>query len=57
MYYVYLVGYCGIELIGSSEHLAEAQQIKAEQEAKWEPGFLWDVKLTTVKQKETYYYD
>ena len=33
--------------------LEEAQKIKAEQDAKWEPGFMWDTKLTTVKQKET----
>ena len=57
MYYVYLQGYYGTELIGSSESLAEAQKIKAEQDAKWEPGFMWDTKLTTVKQKETSYYD
>jgi cysteine sulfinate desulfinase/cysteine desulfurase-like protein len=34
-----------------------AQKIKAEQDAKWEPGFMWDHKLTTTKQKETNYYD
>ena len=37
--------------------LEEAQKIKAEQDAKWEPGFMWDTKLTTTKQKETNYYD
>ena len=57
MYYVYLQGFYGTELIGSSESLEEAQKIKAEQDAKWEPGFMWDTKLTTVKQKETSYYD
>lgn len=57
MYYVYLQGYYGTELIGSSESLEEAQKIKAEQDAKWETGFMWDTKLTTVKQKETSYYD
>jgi hypothetical protein len=57
MYYVYLQGFYGTELIGSSESLEEAQKIKAEQDAKWEPGFMWDTKLTTTKQKETNYYD
>jgi hypothetical protein len=57
MYYVYLQGFYGTNLIGSSESLEEAQKIKAEQDAKWEPGFMWDTKLTTTKQKETNYYD
>lgn len=57
MYYVYLQGFYGTELIGSSESLEEAQKIKADQDAKWEPGFMWDTKLTTVKQKETNFYD
>jgi hypothetical protein len=57
MYYVYLQGFYGTELIGSSESLETAQKIKAEQDAKWEPGFMWDTKLTTTKQKETNYYD
>lgn len=38
MFYVYMDNPYGTELIGRSEDRKEAERIKAEQDAKWEPG-------------------
>lgn len=52
MFYVYMDNPYGTELIGSSEDRKEAERIKAEQDAKWEPGFLWSTRITDKKEKE-----
>lgn len=52
MFYVYMDNPYGTELIGYSEDRAEAEQIKAKQDAKWERGFLWSTRITEKKEKE-----
>ena len=52
MFYVYMNTPYGTELIGSSEDIAVAEEIKAKQDAKWEPGFLWHTRITDKKEKE-----
>lgn len=52
MFYVYMDSPYGTELIGYSEDRAEAEQIKAEQDAKWEPGFPWSTRIADKKEKE-----
>lgn len=52
MFYVYMDNPYGTELIGCSEDRAEAEQIKAVQDAKWERGFLWSTRITEKKEKE-----
>ena len=57
MFYVYMDSPYGTELIGRSSDLPGAEKIKAEQDAKWEPGFLWNTRITSVEVKEVSYYD
>ena len=52
MFYVYMDSPCGTELIGSSEDRKEAELIKAEQDAKWKPGFMWTTRITEKEEKE-----
>ena len=52
MFYVYMDNPYGTELIGSSEDRKEAERIKAEQDAKWEPGFMWSTRITEKEEKE-----
>jgi hypothetical protein len=57
MFYVYMDSPCGTELIGRSSDLPGAEKIKADQDAKWEPGFLWSTRITSAEVKEVSYYD
>lgn len=52
MFYVYLDSPYGTELIGRSEDRKRAEEIKAEQDAKWERGFLWNTRITEKEEKE-----
>lgn len=52
MFYVYMDGYCGTELIGKSNTYEGAEKIKAEQDSKWEPGFLWSTRIGDKEEKE-----
>lgn len=52
MFYVYMDSFYGTELIGSSEDIKVAEKIKAEQDEKWEPGFLWSTRITDKEEKE-----
>ena len=57
MYYVYMDSPYGTELIGRSADKAEAERIKAEQDAKWERGFLWSTRITEKPVREISYFD
>lgn len=57
MFYVYMDHYYGKELIGQSEDLEVAKKIKADQDAKWEPGFMWSTRITEKEEKEVSYFD
>ena len=52
MFYVYQDGYYGTELIGKSETREGAEKIKADRDAQWEPGFLWNTRISDKKEKE-----
>lgn len=52
MFYVYMDSPYGTELIGRSEDRKEAERIKAEQDAKWECGFMWSTRITDREEKE-----
>ena len=52
MFYVYMDSPYGTELIGRSEDRKRAEEIKAEQDAKWERGFLWSTRITEKEAKE-----
>ena len=57
MYYVYMDSPYGTELIGRSTDKATAEKIKKEQDAKWEPGFMWSTRITKKEEKEHSYFD
>lgn len=57
MFYVYLDSTHGTELIGKSMELAVAEKIKADKEAEWKPGYLWNVRITSRPEKEFSFYD
>ena len=52
MFYVYMDSFYGTELIGSAETHEGAEKIKAEQDAKWKPGYLWSTRITEHEVKE-----
>ena len=52
MFYVYMDSPYGTELIGSSEDRKRAEEIKAKQDANWEPGFMWSTRITEKEVKE-----
>ena len=57
MFYVYLDSPYGTELIGKSEDLAVAEKIKADKDAKWQPGYMWSTRITDKEEKEVSYFD
>lgn len=57
MYYIYLDTPVGTELIGSAANRLTAEKIKASKDADWEPGFMWDNRITECPEKETDFYD
>ena len=57
MFYVYMDGFYGTELIGTANDLAGAEKIKAEQDAKLAPGYLWSTRICRIEEKEVSYYD
>ena len=57
MYYVYLDTPVGTELIGSTKDREIAEMIKAKKDADWEPGFMWNTRITEHIEKETNFYD
>lgn len=57
MFYVYMDSFYGTELIGKSETQEGAAKIKAEKDAKWEPGYMWRTRITDKPEKETNYFD
>jgi hypothetical protein len=57
MYYVYLDTPVGTELIGSAKDKETADMIKAKKDADWEPGFMWNTRITKQPEKETNFYD
>lgn len=52
MFYVYMNYPYGKELIGRSEDRAKAEQIKADQDAKWKPGFMLSIRITEKEEKD-----
>ena len=52
MFYVYMNYPYGTELIGRSEDRAKSEQIKADQDAKRKPGFMWSTYITEKEEKE-----
>lgn len=52
MFYVYQDSFYGTELIGRAETRERAEEIKADRDAKWEPGFLWSTRITDKPEKE-----
>lgn len=52
MFYVYLDTPYGTELIGKSADRKEAERIKAEQNVKWKPGYMWHTRITDHEVKE-----
>lgn len=52
MFYVYMDVPYGTEMIGCSEDRTKAEQIKAEQDAKWKHGFMWDTHITEKEEKD-----
>ena len=52
MFYVYMDSPCGTELIGSSEDRKRDEEIQAEKEAEWKPGYLWSTRITEKEEKE-----
>lgn len=57
MFYVYLDSPYGTELIGSATDQAEAERIKANTEAEWRKGYLWNIRITTTEEKEFSFYN
>lgn len=57
MFYVYMDHPYGKELIGKSEDPEVAKKIKADKDAKWEPGFMWRTRITEKEEREVSYYD
>ena len=57
MFYVYLDHYYGTELIGQSEDLAVVEKIKADQDAKRQPGDMWSTRISETEEKEVSYFD
>lgn len=57
MFYVYQDGPYGTELIGRSETRERAEEIKAERDAEWEPGFLWSTRISDKKEEERSFFD
>lgn len=57
MFYVYLDHYYGKELIGKSEDLAVVEKIKADKDAKRQPGDMWHTRITETEEKEVSYFD
>ena len=52
MFFVYLDSPYGTELIGRSEDRKRAEEIQAEKEAEWKPGYLWSTRITEKEEKE-----
>lgn len=52
MFYVYLDGYYGTELIGKSQTYEDAEKIKAKFDTKWKPGYLWRTRITDREERE-----
>lgn len=55
-YYVYLISPYGVELIGSGT-LEECEKIKAEQDSKWQIGYMWHTRISDHEEKEHTFYD
>jgi len=51
-FFVYMTSPYGKDLIGTANTYEQAKQIKAEQDAKWEPGFLWSTHISSYEEKE-----
>lgn len=52
IFYVYQDSFYGTELIGTAETREKAEEIKAERDEKWKPGFLWHTRISEKKEKE-----
>lgn len=52
MFYVYMDSPYGTELIGKAKSQEKAEEIKAEQDAKWEIGFTWSTRIEEDEEKE-----
>lgn len=52
MFYVYLDNPYGTELIGQSENYEAVKKIKEEKDKQWQPGYLWQTRITETKEKE-----
>lgn len=57
MFYIYMDSPYGTELIGKADDRKKAEEIKAEQDAKWMPGFLWKTRIEEKEEKERSYFD
>lgn len=57
MYYIYLDSPCGTELIGQSDNLAKAKEIKAQKDKTWQKGYMWNTRITQTKEKESNFWD
>lgn len=52
MFYVYLDNPYGTELIGCNEDYEAAKKVKEEKDKQWKPGYLWQTRITEIKEKE-----
>lgn len=52
MFYVYLDSPYGTELIGQSENCETVKKIKEEKDKQWKQGYLWQTRITEIKEKE-----
>lgn len=52
MFYIYLDNPYGTELIGQSENYDTVKKIKEGRDKQWQPGYLWQTRITEIKEKE-----
>lgn len=52
MFYVYLDNPYGTELIGQGEDYEIVKKIKEAKDKQWQPGYLWQTRITETKEKE-----
>ena len=52
MFYVYLDNPYGTELISQGEDYEIVKKIKEAKDKQWQPGYLWQTRITETKEKE-----
>lgn len=51
-FYVYMDSPCGTELLGKSNDINVAEEIKAKKDAEWKTGYLWHTRISETEEKE-----